>query len=36
MPVKNTKNKLYHNRYKPWMTHDILNSAYEKIGFITN
>ena len=30
MPVKNNQIKLYHNRYKPWITHGILNSIYEK------
>ena len=30
LPVKNKKIKLYHNRYKLWITHGILNSVYEK------
>ena len=36
LSVKNKKIKLYHNRYKPWITHSILNSVYEKIGFYQN
>ena len=36
LPVKNKNIKLYHNTYKLWITHDILNSVYEKVGFITN
>ena len=30
LPVKNKIINLYHNRYKPWITHGILNSVYEK------
>ena len=30
MPVKNKNNKLYHNRYNPWITHGILNTVYVK------
>ena len=30
LPVKNKKIKHYHNKYKPWITHGILNSVYEK------
>ena len=30
LPVKNKKIILYDNIYKPWITHGILNSVYEK------